>query len=992
MAKKKSSKKGSKKTSKKVTKKAVKKVVKTATHQGKKKVTKKAAKKAVKKTGNKKTRKKGGTSAGKKVDKKAGKKGGAKRHAGTARKGVIRKSGKKVARKSGEGGEKKVIKGKMVYAFGVKTEGESSMRALLGGKGANLAEMTALGLPVPPGFTITTGACAEYYANKKTLPKGLMDEVGKQMRGLEKQRGKVFGDEGDPLLVSVRSGAAVSMPGMMDTILNLGLNDQSVVGLAELTGNERFAFDAYRRLINMFGNVVMGVEHSYFEQAFSIVKDRYGVEKDTDVPAEGLRDLCESYKAVYQMHVGEEFPQDPMVQLKSAVEAVFGSWMAEKAITYRLIEGRRIEGMQGLLGTAVNVQAMVFGNMGDDCGTGVAFTRNPSTGKNTFFGEFLVNAQGEDVVAGIRTPQPIAEMRGWNRKMYSQLLEIKGVLEGHYRDVQDIEFTIERGELFMLQTRTGKRTGMAAVKIACDLVREKLITETEAILRVPARDLIQMLLPYFDPEAKERHEVLTVGLPASPGASVGHPAFTAEEAVDRAEQGERVILIRKETSPEDVDGMNSAVGILTSTGGMTSHAAVVARGWGKCCVAGASAVHINERDGELEIDGKTYGRGDLISLDGSTGEVFSGSLETIEPEGITGDFAKLMKWADKHRTLGVRTNADTPSDAARARGFGAEGIGLTRTEHMFFGGDRIVAMREMILAETKADRERALEKLLPYQREDFVGIFTAMKGLPVTIRLLDPPLHEFLPEDEGAVERVAEDLGLSVESVRRRVGALHESNPMLGHRGCRLAITYPEILTMQVRAIVEAAIECAKNKIKTSPEIMIPLVGTHQELRILRAQAEGVIASVKKEHGFKRKLEIKIGTMIEVPRAALTADEIAVHADFFSFGTNDLTQLVFGYSRDDINSFLPGYLTREILSNDPFQSLDQSGVGQLVTMGVEKGRGVKADLKVGICGEHGGDPRSVWFCHKQGLDYVSCSPFRVPIARLAAAQAAILDR
>ncbi|MBO6512445.1 MAG: pyruvate, phosphate dikinase [Phycisphaerales bacterium] len=879
----------------------------------------------------------------------------------------------------------------MVYAFGARTEGDGSMRALLGGKGANLAEMTALGLPVPPGFTITTEACAEYYSNKKRVPKRLMEEVGSQMRALEKQRGKVFGDEGDPLLVSVRSGAAASMPGMMDTILNLGLNDRSVRGLAELTGNERFAFDAYRRLINMFGNVVMGVEHSYFEQAFDIIKERYGVEADTDVPAEGLRDVCESYKSVYEMHVGKKFPQDPMVQLKAAVEAVFGSWMAEKAVTFRAIEGRRNEAIRGLTGTAVNVQAMVFGNMGDDCGTGVAFTRNPSTGQNTFFGEFLVNAQGEDVVAGIRTPRPVAEMRGWNTKLYARLLEIKSILEGHYRDVQDIEFTIECGELFMLQTRTGKRTGMAAVKIACDLVREKLITEEEALLRVPASDLIQLLLPYFDPNAKADNEALTVGLPASPGASVGHPAFTAEEAVERAARGEKVILVRKETSPEDVDGMNSAAGILTSTGGMTSHAAVVARGWGKCCVAGASGVHIHEEEGVFEVGGRTFGRGDLISIDGSTGELFSGSLARVEPEGISGDFAKLMRWADKHRTLAVRTNADTPADAARARSFGAQGIGLTRTEHMFFEGERIVAMREMILAETTADRELALEKLLPFQREDFVGIFTAMKGLPVTIRLLDPPLHEFLPHEQEAIQRVAVNQELSVDAVRRRVAMLHEANPMMGHRGCRLAISYPEILSMQVRAIVEAAIECSLNKIKAVPEIMIPLVGTHQELAILRAHAEEVIAAVKKEHGFRRKLAITIGTMIEIPRAALTADEIAEHADFFSFGTNDLTQLAFGYSRDDINSFLPEYLQREILLEDPFQSLDQSGVGQLVTMGVEKGRGIKEGLKVGICGEHGGDPKSVWFCHREGLDYVSCSPFRVPIARLAAAQAAILD-
>lgn len=980
MAKKKSSKKSTKKTTKKAAhkgaKKDIKKAPKKATHQAKKKVTKKAAKKVVKKTGKK---------SGKKPASAPAKKGDAKRHAGTARKSAARKSGKKVGRKSGSSTAKRIIKGKMVYAFGAKTEGDVSMRGLLGGKGANLAEMTSLGLPVPPGFTITTQACADYYAQKKKLPKGLMDEVGQQMKLLEKQRGKVFGDEGDPLLVSVRSGAAVSMPGMMDTILNLGLNDKSVRGLAELTGNERFAYDAYRRLINMFGNVVMGVEHKYFEQAFSIVKDRYGASCDSDVPAEGLRDLCDSYKAVYEMHVGKKFPQDPLAQLKAAVEAVFGSWMADKAISYR-----RIEGMVGLDGTAVNIQTMVFGNMGDDCGTGVAFTRNPSTGENRFFGEFLVNAQGEDVVAGIRTPRPVSEMRAWDKRSYGRLIEIKGILEGHYRDVQDIEFTIECGELFMLQTRTGKRTGIAAVKIACDLVREKLISETEAILRVPAGDLTQLLLPSFDPAAKKRNTALTVGLPASPGASVGHPAFTTQEVVERANKGEKVILVRKETSPEDVDGMHSAAGILTSTGGMTSHAAVVARGWGKCCVAGAGSVHIDEAGGTLSVNGKTFGRGDLISIDGSTGEVFAGSISTVAPK-LSGDFAKLMKWADKHRTLGIRTNADTPADAARARAFGAEGIGLTRTEHMFFEGDRIVAMREMILAEHTSEREVALAKLLPYQREDFVGIFTAMKGLPVTIRLLDPPLHEFLPHEQEAIQRVAQNQGLSVDAVRRRVAMLHESNPMMGHRGCRLAITYPEILTMQVRAIVEAAIECAGKKIKTLPEIMIPLVGTHQELGLLRAQAEGVIALVKKEHGFKKKLDIKIGTMIEVPRAALTADEIAEHADFFSFGTNDLTQLVFGYSRDDSNSFLPDYVKRDILSEDPFQSLDQTGVGQLVTMGVEKGRGVKADLKVGICGEHGGDPKSVWFCHKQGLDYVSCSPFRVPIARLAAAQAAILD-
>ena len=942
----------------------------------------------------KKKKKQGGTSSTNKspAAKRHGPTSKAKKvRARTTRKSVAKKVTKKAAKKSSskttpkKAARKRAIAGKMIYAFGKKTEGDGAMRDLLGGKGANRAEMTSIGLPVPPGFTITTEACAKYYANKKRLPKGLMDDAKAHMRRLEEQRGKKFGSNTDPLLVSVRSGAAVSMPGMMDTILNLGLNDKSVQGLADATGNERFAYDAYRRLINMFGDVVMGVHHEHFEHEFSKIKEKYGVKLDTEVPTEGLKELCQAYKAVYKQHVGTDFPQNPLKQLQLAIQAVFGSWNADKAISYR-----RIEGMTGLSGTAVNVQSMAFGNMGDDSGTGVAFTRNPSTGENKFYGEFLINAQGEDVVAGIRTPQPISEMPKWNRKIHTQLRTIKGVLEDHYADMQDIEFTIERGELFMLQTRTGKRTGAAAVKIACDMVKEKRIDEKTALLRIPAGDLTQLLLPSFDTKAKDESKVLTKGLPASPGASVGHPAFSAHEAVERAQKGEQVILVRKETSPEDVDGMHSAVGILTSTGGMTSHAAVVARGWGKCCVAGASAVHIDEVGGTFAIDGVTFGRGDLISIDGSTGEVFSGSISTVEPT-LSGNFAKIMRWADKYRTMGVRTNADTPDDAQRARDFGAQGIGLARTEHMFFQGERIVAMREMILAESVEDRELALAKLLPYQREDFVGIFTAMKGLPVTIRLLDPPLHEFLPHEDDALHRVAADLDISVDEVRRKVALLHETNPMMGHRGCRLSITYPEILSMQVRAIVEAAIECANNKIKAVPEIMIPLVGTYQELRTLRAQAERVIDEVKKEHGFKRKLVIKIGTMIEIPRAALTANEIAQHADFFSFGTNDLTQLAFGYSRDDINSFLPDYLKQDILPEDPFQSIDQTGVGQLVTMGIEKGRAAKPELKLGICGEHGGDPKSVHFFHKAGLDYVSCSPFRVPIARLAAAQAAILD-
>ncbi|MEM9560328.1 MAG: pyruvate, phosphate dikinase, partial [Planctomycetota bacterium] len=875
---------------------------------------------------------------------------------------------------------------KMVYFFGAsKTEADASMKALVGGKGANLAEMTRIGLPVPAGFTVTTDTCARYYAEGERLPKGLMDEVHKHMTVLEKESGKAFGDSGNPLLVSVRSGAAVSMPGMMDTILNLGLNDKSVNGLATLTGNMRFAYDAYRRLINMFGDVVMGVDHHHFEAAFDVIKQRHRVREDTDVPAEGLVELCGAYKEIYAKHVGEAFPQDPFGQLELAIEAVFKSWHAPRAQSYR-----RLSGIAGLHGTGVNVQTMVFGNMGEDSGTGVAFTRNPSTGENVFYGEFLVNAQGEDVVAGIRTPRFIDQMPKWNKRVHGQLLQIKGKLEKHARDMQDIEFTIERGVLYMLQTRTGKRTGAAAVKMACDMVKEKLIDEKEALLRIPAGDLTQLLLPSFSETQKKIAKVLTRGLPASPGAAVGRPAFTAEEAVERAHGGESVILVRSETSPEDVDGMHSAAGILTSTGGMTSHAAVVARGWGKCCVAGAGQIHISAEDGTLEINGEVYGRGDTISIDGSTGEVMAGAIATREPQ-LSGDFAKVMRWADKYRRLGVRTNADTPEDAERARGFGAEGIGLCRTEHMFFEGERITAMREMILAEDKEHRERALAKLLPFQRSDFVGLFRAMKGCPVTIRLLDPPLHEFLPSGDGAIVEVANALDISREKVRNRLAELHEANPMMGHRGCRLAISHPEILDMQVRAITEAAIECAREKVKVIPEIMIPLVGTWHELMILREQAEATVASVKREHGWTKKLEIRIGTMIEIPRAAVMAREIGAYADFFSFGTNDLTQLTYGFSRDDANSFLPDYLRRGVLGHDPFQSIDQHGVGELVRMGIERGRAANPQIKLGICGEHGGDPKSVHFCHAIGLDYVSCSPFRVPIARLAAAQAALRE-
>jgi len=877
---------------------------------------------------------------------------------------------------------------KMIYYFGkTKTEGNDKQKHLLGGKGMNLAGMTRIGLPVPPGFTITTEVCDLYYKNKKKLPKGLMDGVHKNVKMLEKELGKKFGDNKLPLLVSVRSGAAVSMPGMMNTILNLGLNDESVAGLANATGNERFAYDSYRRLINMFGDVVCGVDHEYFEHAFDKIKTKYRATDDNDVPLEGMIALCESYKKVFHKHYGKPFPQDPLKQLELAVEAVFSSWMQSRAVRYR-----QVENITGLLGTAVNVQSMVFGNMGDDSGTGVAFTRDPSTGTNKFYGEFLINAQGEDVVAGIRTPQPVAQMSKWNKKVYDQLLKIKDKLEKHYRDVQDIEFTIEKGKLYMLQTRNGKRTGAAAVKIACDMVKEKLITEKQGVLRIPAGDLTQLLLPSFSPAAKSKAKksgnLLTVGLPASPGAAFGKLAFTAAEAVDRTLEGEKVLLVRKETNPEDIDGMHSAAGILTSTGGMTSHAAVVARGWGRCCVAGAGEIQIDEKGRKIKINGKTYNHKDVLSIDGSTGEVMVGEVETQTPK-LSGDFATVMKWADKHGKMKVRTNADTPADAKRARDFGAQGIGLCRTEHMFFEGERIMAMREMILAENEEDRTAALKKLLPTQRKDFVGIFTAMKGLPVTIRLLDPPLHEFLPHDDKSQAEMASRLGVKRSVVKNRVLALHEANPMLGHRGCRLAVTYPEILDMQVTAITEAVIACKQKKVDAQAEIMIPLVGTANELKLLGDRVRQVMADVKEAKKYKGKLNILVGTMIEIPRAALTADQVGEHADFFSFGTNDLTQMTFGYSRDDINTFLPDYLNEEILPRDPFQTLDSTGVGQLVEMGVKKGRSTKSKLKCGICGEHGGDPESIDFCHTVGLDYVSCSPFRVPIARLAAAQAAL---
>jgi pyruvate,orthophosphate dikinase len=884
---------------------------------------------------------------------------------------------KKLAKRSKTSTARKV---KRVYYFGPgKTEGKADMKDLLGGKGANLADMTSAGLPVPPGFTITTQTCFDYNEGGQKLPAGAMDEVTDNLHRVEKVSGKKFGDPKNPLLLAVRSGAKQSMPGMMDTVLNIGLNDQVVEGMAHLTNNERFAYDSYRRLINMFGDTVMGVDHEHFEHELSAVKDARGAKVDTDLDTEGLKEVVRRYKEVYHKHVGSEFPQNPMIQLERAIEAVFKSWMGDRAIRYR-----QINEIRGLLGTAVNVQTMVFGNMGDDCATGVAFTRNPSTGENKFYGEFLVNAQGEDVVAGIRTPIPCEEMGKWSKKSWSELLKIKDTLETRYKDVQDFEFTIEKGKLYMLQTRNGKRTAAAAVRIAVEMVKEKLIDEKTAILRVDPASLDQLLHPTFDPKAHKN--VIAKGLPASPGAAVGKIAFTAAEAEERVHNGEAIILVRRETEPADIGGMHVSEGILTSTGGMTSHAAVVARGMGTPCVAGAGSIQIDQKIRKLTVNGKSYGQDDWLSIDGGTGEVYEGQVSTVKAE-LSGPFKQIMLWADKYRTLKVRTNGDTPNDALVARGFGAEGIGLCRTEHMFFDPQRIQHMREMILATTIEDRKKALAKLLPYQREDFVGIFKEMKGLPVTIRLLDPPLHEFLPHHEKDQQALANDLGMSLQQVQQRVSQLHEMNPMLGHRGDRLAVTYPEILEMQVRAIIEAACECKKLGIKVLPEIMIPLVGTVKELEYLKPITTQTADAVMKEQ--KVKVEYLFGTMIEVPRAAITADEIASEAEFFSFGTNDLTQMTFGFSRDDVNSFLPDYLNKEILERDPFQSLDISGVGQLVRMAVQKGRSARKDLKCGICGEHGGDPKSVEFCHEVGLNYVSCSPYRVPIARLAAAHAAI---
>jgi pyruvate,orthophosphate dikinase len=875
-----------------------------------------------------------------------------------------------------------MAKTKQVYYFGkIRCDGHRELRDLLGGKGADLAEMVRMGLPVPPGFTITTQTCSDFFNNGETLSEKLLNVIRKNLKQLEKETGKTFGSTTNPLLLSVRSGAAISMPGMMDTVLNLGLNDKVVQGLSENSDNIRFVLDAYRRLINMFGDVVMGVDHKHFEQAFTTIKQKYKVKNDIDLNEKGLTELIEQYKTIYKKHTRQAFPQDPFKQLALSIEAIFRSWNNQRAITYR-----RINMIEGLTGTAVNIQTMVFGNKNNESATGVAFSRDPTNGNNEFYGEFLINAQGEDVVAGIRTPNPIAEMQHWQPKVYRQLLKVKDKLEKHFREMQDLEFTIEQGQLHILQTRTGKRTGVAAVKIAVDMVSEKLIRKKTALLRIPAQDLTQCLLPSFI--EKEKRNVLTRGLPASPGAATGYPVFDADEAVALNSKGEKVILVNRETSPEAIHGMKAAQGILTSTGGTTSHAAVVARGWGKCCVTGASEVEINEQTQSITIKGKKITRKDIISIDGSTGEVMLGDIPKRVPD-LSREFKTLMQWTDKLNRPEVRANADTPRDAKIAREFGAKGIGLCRTEHMFFGEQRILAMREMILADNEDNRRKALKKLLPHQRKDFEGLFKAMNNLPVTIRLIDPPLHEFLPQDRPTQQQLAKTLDISLKHLKNRIEQLHESNPMLGHRGCRLTISYPEIMEMQVTAIIEATINTRKRGIKAKPEIMIPLVGIDTELTYLRTKIEQIINQVKKRKRYTGKLDIPIGTMIEIPRAALTADQIAEHADFFSFGTNDLTQLTLGFSRDDFGSFMPDYQDKHIYKTNPFQSIDETGVGQLVQMSVKRGRKTKPKLKCGICGEHGGDPDSIMFFARVGLDYVSCSPFRIPVARLAVAQAAL---
>lgn len=888
---------------------------------------------------------------------------------------------------------KTTIPQKFVYFFAAgESEGNAGMKNILGGKGANLAEMTSLGIPVPPGFTISTEICTHYTEAGGRLPEWVRPAVTAAMAKVEAKIGKKFGDVKDPLLVSVRSGARASMPGMMDTILNLGLNDQTVEGLAKSSNNPRFAWDSYRRFIQMYSDVVMGMNSSLLEVTLEDLKEEKHYKLDTEMTVDDLKLLVKKFKDLIHQMTGQSFPADPWEQLWGAVSAVFSSWNTPRAITYR-----ELHSIPASWGTAVNVQSMVFGNMGDDSATGVAFTRNPSTGEKAFYGEFLINAQGEDVVAGIRTPQPITKVAAAASgqlsleealpSAYNQLVEIYKRLESHYRDMQDIEFTIEKGTLWMLQTRNGKRTAAAALKIACDMIDEKLITEQEAILRLEPSALDQLLHPTLDPKAQKT--VLAKGLPASPGGVNGQIVFSSEEAVEWKEQGKKVILVRVETSPEDIAGMVAAQGILTSRGGMTSHAAVVARGMGKCCVAGCGDVDVDYRNETMKVKGYVLKKGDVITLDGSTGEVYLGEVKTIEPK-LEGTFERIMKIADGVRRLKVRTNADTPKDAQTARNFGAEGIGLCRTEHMFFGPDRIDAVREMIIADNKTERERALAKLLPMQRDDFYQLFKIMDGLPVTIRLLDPPLHEFVPHTDEETKDLAKRIGTDFERLRSKVKSLHEFNPMLGHRGCRLAITYPEIYAMQVRAIAEAACQLISEGKKLIPEIMIPLIATDKELDTLRVLTVNEVKKVQAEKGIK--FDYQVGTMIELPRAAITADAIAEYADFFSFGTNDLTQTTLGLSRDDSGRFLGTYVSTGILPKDPFMSIDQQGVGSLVRMGTDLGRRTKPHLKVGVCGEHGGDPDSIEFFHRAGLDYVSCSPFRVPIARLAAARAALLGK
>ena len=871
---------------------------------------------------------------------------------------------------------------KYVYAF---KEGNASMRNLLGGKGANLAEMTNLGLPIPQGFTVTTEACTEYYNCGKKISKEIEEEIFKAIGELEKIQGKKFGDNEDPLLVSVRSGARASMPGMMDTILNLGLNDEAVEGFAKKTNNPRFAYDSYRRFIQMYYDVVMEVNKSFFEKIIDELKEELGVHYDTELNVEDLKELVKRFKKIYSDHMnGEEFPQDAREQLMVAVKAVFRSWDNPRAIVYR-----RMNDIPGDWGTAVNVQAMVFGNMGDTSGTGVAFTRNPSTGEKGIYGEYLINAQGEDVVAGVRTPQPITKLAEDLPECYEEFIKIATKLENHYKDMQDMEFTIQEGKLYFLQTRNGKRTAQAAINIACDLVDEGMITPEEAILRIDAKSLDQLLHPMFDKDELAKGEVIGSALPASPGAAAGKIYFNAEDAKNAGKggRGERVILVRLETTPEDIEGMVASQGVLTVRGGMTSHAAVVARGMGTCCVSGCGEIKINEEKKEFTLGNYTFHEGDYISLDGSTGKIYKGDIKTV-PASVTGNFGRIMAWADENRRLKVRTNADNPRDTKKAVELGAEGIGLCRTEHMFFEEDRIPKIRKMILSETVEDREKALNELIPFQKGDFKAMYKVLNGLPMTVRYLDPPLHEFLPTEEEDIIALAKDMNISVEKLKEKISDLHEFNPMMGHRGCRLAVTYPEIAKMQTRALMEAAIEVSEEEgIEIVPEIMIPLVGEEKELKFVKDIVVETAELVKKEKN--SDMQYHIGTMIEIPRAALTADAIAKEAEFFSFGTNDLTQMTFGFSRDDAGKFLDSYYQNKIYESDPFAKLDQTGVGQLVEMAVEKGRKTRPNIKLGICGEHGGEPSSIEFCNRIGLDYVSCSPFRVPIARLAAAQAAI---